>query len=364
MLSTAQFVYALSFAVALLSAQPSRAEACVDGPMTPTHRLEAALPLPAGTVRPVVTLTKLQPIAEPTATVVLDGVILPAKAGEAARAAYSDLMAGLSGTPVTLIASADGPDRHGRLHGVVEFDGGDSLGEQILAAGAGLADVSYTPCATRFLAAETRARAEKRGIWRQSRIWTDFNAAATGLPDFVLGRGRVASIGRSGRTTYINFGGNFRTDATVRLREAMTSALVAAGRPPESLSGRIDRGARLGGAARRPRHGTGIAAGLAAAKRGVGFENGLGSSMAGRMGGTGNFCGLASRAAALALALLLAGCLGLSGEDGGVSADQLAAANAVPARQGRSQRSGYRRTRASQDRRGLSAAPTRTAKPS
>jgi len=99
--------------------------------------------------------------------------------------------------------------------------------------------VSFTPCATRFLAAEAGARAEKRGIWRQSRIWTNLNAAATGLPDFVLGRGRVASIGRSGRTTYINFGGNFRTDATVRLREAMTSALVAAGQPPESLSGRV-----------------------------------------------------------------------------------------------------------------------------
>ncbi|WP_370676574.1 M48 family metalloprotease [Pleomorphomonas sp. PLEO] len=52
--------------------------------------------------------------------------------------------------------------------------------------------------------------------------------------------------------------------------------------------------------------------------------------MAGRMGWTGKFCWLASRAAAMALALSLAGCLGLSGEDGGLSADQLAAANAVP----------------------------------
>lgn len=238
MLSAVHFISALSFIAALLSVQPSRAEACIDGSVTPTHRLEAALPLPAGTVRPVVTLTKFQPVSDPIATVVLDGIILPAKAGEAARAAYSDLMASLHGTPVTFVAAADGPDRHGRLHGIVEFESGDSLGERILAAGAALADVSFTPCATRFIAAETRARVEKRGIWRQSRIWTDLNAAATGLPDFVLGRGKVASIGRSGRTTYINFGGNFRTDATVRLREAMTSALVAAGRPPESFSGR------------------------------------------------------------------------------------------------------------------------------
>lgn len=224
----------------LLAAQPSRAdETCIDGPVTPTHRIEAALPPPAGTVRPAIALEGLRPAAESAVIVVLDGVVLPARAGKAARAAYSDVMAGLRDAPAAFVASAEAPDRRGRRHGVVRLEGGDSLGERLLAAGAGLADVSFAPCATRFLAAEARARAEKRGIWRQSRIWTNLNAAATGLPDFVLGRGRVASIGRSGRTTYINFGGNFRTDATVRLREAMTSALVAAGQPPESLSGRV-----------------------------------------------------------------------------------------------------------------------------
>jgi len=239
MLSTARLVCLLSLAIVLPDTPPSWAgEICAGGSVTATHRLEAALPLPAGTVRPVVTLSRLQ-VDEPQVTVVLDGVILPAKAAEATHAAYDKTMAGRIGAAVAFVASAEEPDRHGRRHGVVQFESGDGLGEQILAAGAGLADVSFTPCATLFLAAEARARAEKRGIWRQSRIWTDLNAAATGLPDFVLGRGKVASIGRSGRTTYINFGGNYRTDATVRLRETMTSALVAAGRPPESLSGRV-----------------------------------------------------------------------------------------------------------------------------
>ncbi|WP_370676575.1 thermonuclease family protein [Pleomorphomonas sp. PLEO] len=237
---SAHFAPVLSFVIALLVAQPSWSEeTCADSAVVPTHRLQTALSLPAGTVRPVVTLTRLQLSPDPTPTVVLDGVILPAKAGEAIRAAYFDVMARLVGIPVAVVVSADDPDRRGRLHGIIQLEGGESLGERILAAGAGLADVSFTPCAARFLAAETRARAEKRGIWQQSRIWTDLNAAATGLPDFVLGRGKVASIGRSGRTTYINFGGNFRTDATVRLRETMTSALIAAGRPPESFSGRM-----------------------------------------------------------------------------------------------------------------------------
>lgn len=239
MLSAAHFARMLCLVMLLPDIVPSWAgEICAGGSTTVTHRLGAALPLSAGTVRPVVTLTGLE-VDEPQITVVLDGVILPAKAAEAAHAAYADAMVGRIDAPVAFVASAEEPDRHGRRHGVVQFDNGDSLGEQILAAGAGLADVSFTPCATLFLAAEARARAEKRGIWRQSRIWTDLNAAATGLPDFVLGRGKVASIGRSGRTTYINFGGNYRTDATVRLREAMTSALVAAGRSPESLSGRV-----------------------------------------------------------------------------------------------------------------------------
>ncbi|WP_051228449.1 thermonuclease family protein [Pleomorphomonas oryzae] len=239
MLPAARFVTLSSLVVALLAAQPSRAmDACVGDPAAPTHRLEEALPLPTGTVRPVVELTGLQP-AQPAATILIEGVILPARAGETARTAYSDVMADLHDTLVVFTPSADTPDRHSRLHGTIRFSDGDSLGERLLAAGAGLADVAFTPCATRFLAAEAGARAEKRGIWRQSRIWTDLNAAATNLPDYVLGRGKVASIGRSGRTTYINFGGNFRTDATVRLREAMTSALVAAGQSPDSLSGRV-----------------------------------------------------------------------------------------------------------------------------
>lgn len=226
-------------AVTLLTSQPSQAEdVCAPTSLPLAHRLEASPSLPAGTVRPVVKLASLQPSGTPL-LVVLEGVVMPASAREPTRTSYTNAMADLEGTPVRFIASADAPDRHGRLHGSVGFEDGGSLGERILAVGGGLADVSFAPCATRFLAAEAKARAEKRGFWGQSRIWTDLNAAAKGLPDFVLGRGKVASIGRSGRTTYINFGGNFRTDATVRLREAMTSALVAAGRTPESLSGKV-----------------------------------------------------------------------------------------------------------------------------
>lgn len=236
--SVAHTIAALAFA--LLAVQPSGAQdLCADGPVTPTHRIETSVPPSSGTARPAMILASLEPTVTPaTVNVVLEGVILPARDGQAARAIYSDVMADLRGKVVAL-AAVDGLDRRGRLHGTLRLEDGVSVGERLLAAGAGLADVSFAPCAARFLAAEAKARTEKRGIWRQSRIWTDLNAAAAGLPDFVLGRGKVASVGRSGRTTYINFGGNYRTDATVRLREALASALTAAGQPPESLAGRM-----------------------------------------------------------------------------------------------------------------------------
>lgn len=222
---------ALLFAVA----DGRATEACADGPEAATGYIEAGR-LVDGTGRPEVTLADNQSVT--TLTVVLDGIVVPAGAGDDAHAAFAETVAGLKDAAVVLVASDKAPDRHGRRHGVLRLGAGDSLGERLLAAGAGLADVSFPPCAARFLAAEATARAEKRGIWRQSRIWTDLNAAAAGLPDFVLGRGRVASVGRSGRTTYINFGRNFRTDATLRIGDKVASALAAAGRPPASLAGR------------------------------------------------------------------------------------------------------------------------------
>ncbi len=230
----------LPFVACPFLVQPGRAaETCADGATVMTHRIATLASVPTGTTRPAVTLAELQPAGKRAVTIVVDGVIIPAKGGEAARAGLASVVASLKDAPVALVASAGGPDRYGRPHGILRLEQGGSVGERLLTAGAGLADVAFAPCANHFLAAEADARAENRGIWRQSRIWTDLNTAAGGLPDFVLGRGRVASVGRSGRTTYINFGSDFRADATVRLRESMTSALVAAGRPPDSLSGRV-----------------------------------------------------------------------------------------------------------------------------
>lgn len=229
-------------AVASLIAAPGRADdGCPGGRMTLSGRI-AGIELPAGTGRPTVRLSAVRSVAgSPAATdetaVLLDGLIIPATASAEAGAASRAVAADLAGQTVALVADRAAADRHGRRPGMLRLDDGDDLSAHLIAAGAGLADVSSTPCASRFLAAEAEARAERRGIWRQSRLWTDLNRATPGLPDYVLGRGRVASVGQAGRTTYINFGDNFRTDATVRLTAATASALTSAGHPPGALAG-------------------------------------------------------------------------------------------------------------------------------
>lgn len=52
-------------------------------------------------------------------------------------------------------------------------------------------------------------------------------------------RARVLSVGKAGRTTYLNFGPRFRTDATVRIGAKAAAELAAAGRAPDTLAGRV-----------------------------------------------------------------------------------------------------------------------------
>jgi len=237
---------ALSTLCLLAGLHPGLAdEACAPGVERFVGHI-AAITAPTGSGRLTVTLRDIQPGSGggetatdgASAVWVVDGVIVPARTQDQARGATATIAAALAGRQATFIATQKGTDRHGRRQGAVLLDDGDGLAERLLDAGAGLADVSAQPCADRFLRAETAAREERRGIWRQSRLWTDLNRATSGLPDFVLGRGRVASVGQAGRTTYINFGDNFRTDATVRLTSDMVSTMTAGGHPPGELAGK------------------------------------------------------------------------------------------------------------------------------
>jgi hypothetical protein len=220
--------------------------ACGDGTPLLVGRI-AALTLPDGSGRPTVTLTDVRPASDgdgapnaaplaAVATIALDGILVPQRVADAAKAAAAMLV--FDDETATFLPSTEAPDRHGRRHGLIRLADGDGLAERLITAGVGLADVAMQPCAVTFLAAEAPARAERRGIWRQSRLWTELNSKVAALPDHIIGRGRVSSVGRSGRTTYINFGGDFRTDATVRLTDSVATALAASGIAPETLAGR------------------------------------------------------------------------------------------------------------------------------
>lgn len=213
------------------------AAACIDGKAVLSGRIVAVAP-PAGTGRLTAALDAPPHETVAPVLVVIDGVIAPSRAGREAADAAGTVARAVIGRTGTLFSAGDETDRHGRRHGSLRLDDGDGLAERLLQAGAALAEGAPSPCVRGFLDAETAARAERRGIWRQSRLWTELERATFGLPDFVLARGRVASVGQAGRTTYINFGDDFRTDATVRLTEAVASALAAGGKPAGTLAGR------------------------------------------------------------------------------------------------------------------------------
>ena len=108
-------------------------------------------------------------------------------------------------------------DRYGRLP-VIALEGSASVQERLLQAGEALALPGRlpAPCRNVLRAAEARAEAEKRGVWRRAPIEraTD-RALRERVNRFAVVAGRVASVGDRERALYLNFGANWRDDFTV-----------------------------------------------------------------------------------------------------------------------------------------------------
>lgn len=167
----------------------------------------------------------------------LAGLIVPDRATPEDRRATADLLA--AGMPVAVEpeALAGRVDRHGRRSGRLWLADGRPVARDLLAAGLVVLD-GGTACPD-LVAAEREARDAGRGFW--PRISIDaaaFSATEGAVPAFVLLRGRILTVGNAGRTTYLNFGRNFRQDATARFGPTVADALVASGRDPAGLPGR------------------------------------------------------------------------------------------------------------------------------
>lgn len=180
-------------------------------------------------------------------TVRLAGIRVPADDGghagaerlaEQARAELSSL---LDGQMIRLAPAETAHDRYGRL--VAQIERSDGLWLQGALLERGLAQVQTRPGEVartpEMLVRERTARAARRGLWAEPAFMPQ-DASAMGDDStgrFRIVQGRVLRVAPTDRHVYLNFGGDWRSDFTVRLRRAdLRSAL--AGLELEGLAGR------------------------------------------------------------------------------------------------------------------------------
>ena len=162
---------------------------------------------------------------------------------EAARSTAA-LSAIVAGRDVTLRADDDAPDRYGRQTAFVFVAGEEnSVQAMLLSHGEAFAaaNVADKNCSDTLMAAESAARAAKRGIWATPSATK--NAESTGdilagNGRFMLVEGRVLSVRQAGATTYLNFGRNWTRDFAVTISRRMVASLEAVGMAPKSLENR------------------------------------------------------------------------------------------------------------------------------
>lgn len=170
------------------------------------------------------------------------GLAAPGEGEAAAAAALRDLV---SRGPVRLDAAPPQVDRYGRrVTRVVTADGGD-LAERLLAAGVALVgpaprDAADDPCRARLLAAEAAARVARRGLWADGTFAleaADDPLIVTRAGRYAIVEGRVVSLGKAGRTRYLNFGRRWSLDFTATIAESEGAWPRGWGIGPAALKG-------------------------------------------------------------------------------------------------------------------------------
>ena len=154
------------------------------------------------------------------------------------------LSALVAGRDVALRGEDDAPDRYGRQPAFVFLDGTDDpVQAALLSQGEALvsAEIVDRDCAASLLAAETAARAAKRGVWSGPTVIKNAESPGdilAGNGRFMLVEGRVLSVRQAGATTYLNFGRNWTRDFAVTISRRVLPSLEAAGIAPKSLENR------------------------------------------------------------------------------------------------------------------------------
>jgi hypothetical protein len=168
-----------------------------------------------------------------------------AAAGEGDAFSEATLRALVAPGPVRLGAGLPRLDRYGRRVARVATATGADVGERLVAAGAALVGPApFTeaegPCRSRLLAAEASARTAGAGLWEDGTFAID--AADDPLLEARAGRyalveGRIAGVGKAGRTRYLNFGRRWSLDFTATIAESDGAWPRGWGIDPTALDG-------------------------------------------------------------------------------------------------------------------------------
>jgi endonuclease YncB( thermonuclease family) len=159
-----------------------------------------------------------------------------------AGAARETLAMRLEGRAVRLEVGADALDRYGALAAQVERD--DRVWLQGVLLEEGLAQVQTRPGETSrtaaMLARERAARAAGRGLWRHPEFAPRrANTLADAIGSFRIVQGQVVRVAPTEHYVYLNFGTDWRSDFTVRLRRTeLNESFSRSTTAVEELAGR------------------------------------------------------------------------------------------------------------------------------
>jgi endonuclease YncB( thermonuclease family) len=138
-------------------------------------------------------------------------------------------------------------DRYGRALAQLYVEGpsgADWIQRALISAGhaRAYAIAGNTGCLAELVAAEADARVSRRGIWSRDayrvRAATETHGLSQLAGRFVLVQGRVSNVTRVQKTTYINFGADWRQDFTASLANTITDRSEGGAARLSALAGR------------------------------------------------------------------------------------------------------------------------------
>jgi endonuclease YncB( thermonuclease family) len=177
----------------------------------------------------------------------LAAIELPNSADGTIEAAGTALSALVNGRELTLRHLGRQTDRYSRVSAHVFVRDGDAerwIQAELVAQGLARvsARVGDRTCAAQLLALETKARANRLGLWAEPyyamRQAAEPLTLAADRGRFTIVEGRVLSVRESGGTVYVNFGRRWSEDFTVTIAKRNERMFANAGMDPKALSGR------------------------------------------------------------------------------------------------------------------------------